>query len=351
MEPIVVRWLIAVALPLGGWLIGWPVRKLLFGRLASLFAKTSSHVDDIVFEAIRGHVPLWFFLIGLVTGTRIAPIPERIVSLLDRGAVALFIVSMTLVVSRVAIRLIVHYGETSGAPIPTTGLTQGLVKGVVALLGALMVLSSVGVAIGPLLGALGVGSLAVALALQPTLSNLVAGMLLTASRKVRYGDFVELDSGQSGFVEDIGWRATHIRETTNNLVIIPNSKLADSIVRNHNLPEREELISLSLGVAYGSDLAKVERVALEVGREVLRTADGGVASHEPPFRYTAFGESAIQFSVVLRAREFADRPLLVHEFIKRLHARFAAEGIEIPFPQRDLRVRGVVPVAMRDAAG
>ncbi|HET6372298.1 MAG TPA: mechanosensitive ion channel family protein, partial [Candidatus Polarisedimenticolia bacterium] len=198
--------------------------------------------------------------------------------------------------------------------------------------------------------ALGVGSLAVALALQPTLSNLFAGVHLTVARPVRVGDFIELEGGRKGFVEDIGWRATRVRELPNNLVIVPNAKLAEMVLVNYAMPESEQAALVQVSVSYASDLAHVERVTVEVAREILTEVRGGVAEFEPFIRFHTFGDSSIDFTVILRVRGFTDRFLVVHEFVKRLHSRYGREGIEIPFPQRVLHGVSPIPLPAAQAA-
>jgi small-conductance mechanosensitive channel len=202
------------------------------------------------------------------------------------------------------------------------------------MIGAMVILSQLGVAITPVLTALGVGSLAVALALQPTLANMFAGIYIAVARQIRIGDFVELESGQSGFVTDIGWRTTLIRELPNNMIIIPNSKLAEIIVKNYALPDSELATLVDVGVSYASDLEKVERIVIETARATLREVEGAVPDFEPFIRYNAFADSSVNFTVVLRAKTVSDRVPLRHEFVKRLHRAFAQHGIEIPFPQR-----------------
>jgi small-conductance mechanosensitive channel len=192
------------------------------------------------------------------------------------------------------------------------------------------------VSITPLLGALGVGGLAVALALQDTLANLFAGVHILASKKVQQGDYVALDGGQEGYIVDINWRNTTIRQIQGNLVVVPNSRFADAIMTNFHQPAQDMSVLVPVGVSYDSDLDEVERVTLEVAREVLKEVEGGVPDHEPLVRFNGFGESSIDFSVILRSREFGDQYRLVHEFIKRLHRRYGAEGIEIPYPIRTL---------------
>ena len=207
-------------------------------------------------------------------------------------------------------------------------------------LGLLVVLQTLGVSITPLLTALGIGGLAVGLALQDTLANFFAGMHILASQQVRPGDYVRLTTGEEGYVRDVTWRYTTILHSANNLTIVPNAKLASSVITNYSLPDPELAVLLSVGVGYGSDLARVEAVTISVGLEVMAEVKGGVRTFEPFIRYTAFGDSSINFTVTLRGGEVVDQHLIRHEFIKRLHRCYQAEGIEIPFPSRTVHLHG-----------
>jgi small-conductance mechanosensitive channel len=131
----------------------------------------------------------------------------------------------------------------------------------------------------------------------------------------------------------------------NNLVVVPNAKLAQAIVVNHYLPSQDLAVLVEVGVDYASDLRHVERVVMAVGRDVMQHVPGGVPEFEPFIRYHTFAESSIDFTVVLRAREFVDQYLITHEFIKRLHPAFEVEGIAIPFPIRTVVRRGAAPRA------
>jgi small-conductance mechanosensitive channel len=201
-------------------------------------------------------------------------------------------------------------------------------------------LNTVGVSIAPILTALGVGSLAVALALQPTLTNLFAGMQISFNGRVRVGDFIELEGGQSGVIGDITWRTTQIREMSGNTIVVPNAKLVDAIVRNYTMPDPEMGFGVPVSVGYDSDLAQVERVILEEAHAVMAGSPGAAKGFEPLARVASFGADGVQFNVILRAASPGDRFVLIHELLKRLHARFKAEGIDIPFPQRVVHVRG-----------
>ena len=178
------------------------------------------------------------------------------------------------------------------------------------------------------------------LALQDTLSNLFSGLQITMSRQINPGDYVRLDTGEEGYVTDITWRNTTIRALPNNMVVVPNAKLAGAIVTNYYLPQQEMAVLVQVGVAYESDLKKVETVTIETGREVMQEVPGGVPEFEPFIRYHTFADFSINFTVILRAREYVDQYLIKHEFVKRLHQRYNREGITIPFPIRTVHLPG-----------
>ncbi len=203
-------------------------------------------------------------------------------------------------------------------------------------LGALIALDSLGISISPMLAGLGIGGLAVALAVQPTLSNFFAGTYLVTEGELRSGDFIELDGGPSGFVVDVGWRSTKVRSRFNNLVIIPNSKMVDTIVTNYYSPTPAMNVVIDCGVAYESNLAHVERVALQATNEVIARSDHAIKDVEPFFGFSAFGDSNIDFFVFFQATDRLGSFVVKSEAIKRIHERFNEEGIEINYPVRKL---------------
>jgi small-conductance mechanosensitive channel len=329
-------WLAALAAFLGMCLAGYFARAVIVRRLETLFARTSTTFDDLALAAVRTHVQLWFALGGIALAARFAPVSERIAAAADRVCSAGFSLSLAVAAATLAAGWLQSYSNRMGVAVGTTTLVQHTIRGLIVAVGGLLVLSNLGVSITPLLTALGVGSLAVALALQPTLSNLFAGLHLALARPIRVGDFIELETGSRGYVMDIGWRATRIRELPNNIVIVPNARLAEMRLINFAMPEPEQSALVQVGVGYGSDLRLVERVTIDVAQEVLRDVQGGVPEFQPFIRYHTFGDSSINFSVILRVKEFTDRYLVIHEFIKRLKLRYDRERIEIPFPQRVL---------------
>ena len=228
--------------------------------------------------------------------------------------------------------------QSAAAQTRTLPVLRRIVKVGIALVGAMIVLDPLGVAIGPLLAGLGIGGIAVALAAQPILANIFAGSYMLSDGSIAVGDFIELDGGPSGWVEDIGLRATHIRTFDNNLVLIPNSTLADATVTNFDSDAPPSGARVICGIAYEEDLARVEAVVVEELTELIDTHPEVDSEYEPYVRFATFAESNIQFLMRLRSRNRRDVALVQHEMIKRVHGRFGAEGIKISYPARRLLV-------------
>ncbi|GBC81435.1 Small-conductance mechanosensitive channel [bacterium HR10] len=335
----------------GGLLAGVITERLVLNWLRRWAERTTWKLDEVLIDALRGVAFLLLTLLGLhlaLVYWRLPPPYERILS---KAIVALALLIGTVALMRFLSGVVIHYASRYVLVPATTSAFQTIVRVSIFVVGLMVIFQTLGVNVTPILTALGVGGLAIALALQDTLANLFAGLHILAVRQIRPGDFVRLESGEEGYVGDIGWRNTTIRTLTNNLVIIPNTKLAGAIVTNYSLPESETAVLVQVGVSYDSDLEWVERVTREVARDVLRTVPGGVPDFEPLIRYQTFGDSSIQFTVVLRGRTYPDQHLLRHEFIKRLHQRYREEGIEIPFPIRTLYVREAAPILKRDPGG
>ena len=330
----ILRWAAGLAVGLAVWLVGWLLGRLLLRRMRRLLHRTPTELDDLVVAAAQPQIPVWSALLGVALGAQQAPLTESTRGVVVQGLEVLLILSLTLAASRFLGELVRRKSARLPEALPASTLTQNLIRVVVIGLGLLVIAGQLGIAITPIVTALGVGSLAVALALQPTLANFFAGFHITLARQVRVGDFIELENAGQGYVEDIGWRSTQIRELPNNLIIVPNARLAEIVVKNYSLPETEQAALVQVGVAYGSDLDEVERVTVDTARDVQRTVPGAVEAFEPFIRLHTFGDSSINLTVILRVKEFVNRYLVTHEFVKRLHRSYAKAGIEIPFPQR-----------------
>lgn len=319
--------------------LGVVAEKIILKRLRRLAERTKWQADDLLLDSLQGFLFFWSLLAGLHISLLSLPLKPSLLPTLQKIITILYILSLTIFLSRVSVRFFRASGAKSREALPSASIFENLIRVFIFLLGFMMILHSLGISIAPILTALGVGGLAVALALQDTLSNLFSGLHILVSRQIRPGDYIKLSTGEEGYVEDITWRNTTIRQLPNNLVIVPNAKLATTIVTNYHLPARELAVRVEVGVSYDSDLEKVERVTIEVAKEVMQEVPGGVAEFEPLVRYHTFADSSIAFSVILRAREFTDQYLVKHEFVKRLHRRYREEGIVIPYPIRTVYLK------------
>lgn len=223
-------------------------------------------------------------------------------------------------------------------------------KAFVVVIAFMMILSEFGIEIGPLIASLGIIGLAVALAFQETLSNFFAGATLVAERPIRIGDYVRLDTGEEGYVRRIGWRSAEIEELAGNTIIVPHKKLSGAVIKDYFRPTKEVAVLVNASVSYDSDLKRVEEVVVDVAKHIQSHVKGAVRDFEPFIRYNKFGDSGIEFTVILRAQEFVHQYLIKHEFIKRLHARCKREGIAIPYPKRDIYIKSIAGLAAAAAA-
>lgn len=329
------------------WAVGHIVSAALMSRIGEWLPGRHHRVADAAVRLVRSRLPWWSLLVGAWLSAGYWPLTSEGHLLVGRAAFVAGMISITLALATLASESVESYAALISPTIPVSSLTRNVAWSFIAVLGLLVVLNGLGLSITPMLTALGVGGLAVALALQEPLANFFAGVFMTLAGQVRVGDYVKLDSGQEGYVADFSWRSTRLRMLANNLVVVPNSKLAQAIVVNHHLPSQDLAVLVEVGVDYGSDLRQVEQVVMDVGRSVMTEVPGGVSEFDPFIRYHTFGASSVDFTVILRAKEFVDQYLVKHEFVKRLHTRFAQEGIVIPFPVRTIAVRD--PLAVRRA--
>lgn len=326
------------------------VRRLLLSVLRRWAGKTETAIDDILLSVIRGPSVFWGIALGLYVGIGTSVLPPRIIHVAFSVLHALVILSFTFVAANVASHLLRFAAER--AELPLTGLTQVVVKGVVITIGVLILLGTLGVSIAPILTALGVGGLAVALALQDTLSNLFAGIHILMEKSIRVGDVIRLESGEEGAVADIGWRTTRIRLLPNTVVIIPNNKLAQARILNYSLPDKSMALLIPISVSYDSDLDLVQQILVEETTSGIGQIPGLLAVPAPMVRFIpGFGQSSLDLTLVVQVREFADQPLVQHELRLRILKRFRAEGVDIPFPARTVYVHGEESALRASAPG
>ncbi len=322
-----------------GLIAGLLMERLVLAALRRAALRTKWAGDEILINGLHGMVVILFVLAGLY-GALLAADPEAQWVYFDVARniiISAMILLITVAAGRVSVGFVELYASGIPGIEPSTSIFSHITRAAIYVTGILVILQTLGISITPMLTALGVGGLGIALALQDTLSNLFAGLHLIASRQIRVGDYIQLDSGDAGYVTDITWRNTTIRSLPNNMIIVPNANLAAMTITNYNQPEQQMAVVIQVGVAYDSDLLQVERVTIEIASQVVQDVTGGIADFEPFIRYHTFGESSIDFSVILRVKEFGDQYVMKHEFVKRLQERFRREGIEIPFPIRTIQ--------------
>ncbi|MBI4907834.1 MAG: mechanosensitive ion channel family protein [Acidobacteria bacterium] len=320
--------------------IGWFARRFLFRILERWAGRSKARFDDLLVGALRGPFMLWVLILGLHLATQSSELPVRVTALVSKALLILWIVSLTVVAAQLAGSLIKSYGGGVSSALPVTTLTQNVASLSVATMGTLILLNMLGIPVTPILTALGVGGIAVALALQDTLSNLFAGFYVSLAGQVRVGDYIKIETGEEGYVTDISWRSTTMRALPNNLIIVPNAKLAQAIVTNYHLPEKRMSLLLPVGVSYDSDPEAIERILIEEAASGAQEIPGLLAEPAPFVRFIpGFGDSSLNFTLICQVAEFVDQYPVQHELRKRIFKRFRQEGIEIPFPIRTVYIK------------
>jgi small-conductance mechanosensitive channel len=330
--------LIPLGLLVGTIVAGLIVRRLLFRLVREWAAGTDSHLDVVVTQTLRGPIVLWSIILGLHLATQNSRLPARYLHHLPAILSALGVLAVTIAVSRLAGNAVRFYGARVKGAQSVTSLTQRLAQIVVLAVGMVWLLKVVfDLSLTPILTTLGVGGLAVALALQETLSNLFAGFYVSISGLVRIGDYIKLNTGEEGYVQDINWRCTTMRTINDNLVVVPNSKLGQAIFTNYYLPEPRMGLSISLGVGYDSDVDRVEKILREETLAAAADISGLLTDPAPTIRFNP-GPSdwSLIYQINFNIGQFADQYLVQSELRKRLYKRLVREGISMPFPTHNV---------------
>ncbi len=334
------RLLLPILVFIGFVIAGYALRIFLNVYLTGLAKKTKTKVDEIIIDAVKTPIVVIFLLAGVNFALGLADfVPAQVTQYLPTVFSVVIILIATLAIGRAIKGILIYYGLTRPNLKSLVPLLSKISKFLIYFIALVLILRSLGIDVTALVAGLGIAGIAIAFALQETLSQFFSGLYIMTDRPVRIGDYIELESGQKGYVVDVGWRSTRIRELPNNIIIIPNTKLAGARITNFYLPDKETACLVQVGVSYNSDLEKVERVTIEVGREAIKRVEGEMPGFDPFIRYHTFSDFSINFTVILRVKEYVDKFLLTHEFIKALHKRYKKEGIVIPFPIRTVYMK------------
>ncbi|MUH01455.1 mechanosensitive ion channel [Scytonema sp. UIC 10036] len=321
-----------------GLLSGIIGEQVIFIKLKKIAFGRKFPIGEILIQSLNRMPFIWCTLAGFYAAVISYRADPEITEVIKKFITIAFLYSVTLVLARLTAGIINLYLRRTERL--SASLISNVAKTTVLVLGILILLQTLGVEITPVITTLGITGIAVGLALQDTLANLFSGFYLIISKQVRTGDYVKLDSGNhEGYVTDITWRNTTIKELSNNVIIVPNSKLATAIFTNYHLPVKEITLVMTVGVSYDSDLEQVERVTVEVAKEVMQEVAPELMSNEPYLRFEEFADFSINFTLYMRVSEFFDQRIARHLFVKKLHKRYQKEGIKIPFPVRDVYVQ------------
>jgi small-conductance mechanosensitive channel len=318
----------------GGFALGFLLEILLLKRISTFLQHKKYKAGYFIVSSIKGLVTTWFLTLSCLIAANILHVSESLSTIVNKICFSIIVFSLAILVSRVLVKLIKLKTADSDSAQQSTSIILNIIRAIIIVIGFMLVLQVFGISITPMLTALGVGGLAVALALQDTLSNLFSGIQIVATKRIHNGDYILLDTGQEGYVEDITWRNTIIKNIHNNMIIIPNSKVSNSLITNYSFPDPELSVVLEVGVSYDSDLSFVEKITVETAKHCVSNIPGGIPSFEPIVRFHTFSDSSINFRVIFRANHYDNLSYLRHEFIKALHQKYKEVNVEIPYPIR-----------------
>ena len=339
VEPVV-----AVAVVLVSMLVAAFVHLAVFPLIMHLAHRTPTELDGILIQAARWPLNVGVMVLGIYLSlTLTLDLPSGVQGFIDIVAQATGALLLVILFGRVVSRGMDWAIEEQGKRTHRTVdmrlmlMLRRVLATLIYGLGLLLVINILGIPISPLIAGLGLGGVAVALAIQPTLSNLFAGTYVMTEGVVSPGDYIEMEGGIAGYVLEVGWRSTRLRTWSNNLVVVPNARFAETIITNYYEPDPPVNVHLTCGVSYDSDLARVEAVSMDVMNGVLDTSPHGVKEYGAYFGFDTFGESNVDFWLFVQARDRLASFELRSELIHELHRRFDEEGIVINYPVRSLQ--------------
>ncbi|MBW2966659.1 mechanosensitive ion channel family protein [Candidatus Woesearchaeota archaeon] len=309
--------------------------------ILKLTRKTKTKVDEL----IVGKTSKPFSLILILIGIRLAVMPlgltENITRILNMIVSSFIAVLATYIVILVIDILLDNWGkrwaEKTKSALDTQLLTllHRFSKILFSILGFLFILDLWGIKIGALLASLGIAGIAVAFALQTTLGNIFGGISMIIDKTIKVGDIIEVDADTMGYVIDIGLRSTKIRTFNNQIITVPNGKLASSRIQNFVHKDPSARVVIQFGVAYGSNIDKVKKVTLKEINQIK----GIKKDPEPLVRFVEMADSALLFKAYFWVKSYKDRIPATDDANYRIYNALNKHKINIPFPQMDVHVK------------
>jgi len=302
-------------------------RRWMLGRLERMAVRRPKSFAAVLREDLGTPTLLWCLTISVDALLRTIQLSVSAEQLGHSLVVSFLILSLTMVASSVLMRAMQLYGEQHSLPFAVAGLSQTLTRAVVFSVGLLVLLRFLGISITPVLTALGVGGLAVALALQETLANLFAGIHILVERPIAVGDFIRLSAGEEGMVSDIGWRTTRLVTGSNNTVVIPNKTITSGNLLNYSMPSAEVGVWVPVMLGLDADMGKAEKIAVvaALGTEGVLTEPAPSLVADPGMQATHL-QYRLAFRVALHTQEGSIRTQVVN----RMLDGFRKGGVPMP---------------------
>ena len=339
VEPV-----LAIGVVLISMVVAALVHFAMFPLVVRLTNQTPTELDDILIRAARWPINVGIVVLGLYLSLTITlDLPDGVQGFIDLIAQAVGAFLLVALLGRLVSRGMdwaISEQEKKSRRTVDARLLMMLRRILVVMiygLGLLLVINTLGIPISPLIAGLGLGGVAVALAIQPTLSNLFAGTYVMTEGVVSPGDYIEMEGGVAGYVLEVGWRSTRLRTWSNTLVVVPNARFAETIITNYYEPAPPVNVYLTCGVSYDSDLVQVEAVSMDVMKQILEASPHGVQEYGAYFGFDNFGESNVDFWLFVQARDRLASFELRSELVRELHRRFDEEGIVINYPVRSIQ--------------
>jgi small-conductance mechanosensitive channel len=310
------------------------VRRALKSWLRRLADANPTELGEVLAASLPRPLAVATFLAALSFGARLLPVSSTLTMAFRHVLPFAAGVIAVVVMMRVGLRSIDAFGKSNPALKASAGVGKAAAwVGGLALI-AVLVSDALGISLAPALTALGVGTLAVALALQDTLANFFAGIYLLVDKPVRPGDFVRLESGHEGYVDSIGWRSTQIKTLIGSWVIVPNATLSKAVLANFRGANPRLVLEIRVDVAHGSDVPAVERALDEVAKSVHQIR--GVLTDPAPYArfHPGFTDVSLAFTVYSKLDPSADSVLVGHDIRNRIAAQLAKAGIALAMSPR-----------------
>lgn len=323
---VIVDW-VQAALAFGVSLAGMLLMRHLLMKWLVKQTEGPGRGARVLLSSLRYPSFLWCLTGALAVTLRFTNLPGYAEYWAEAGLVVFVVLSVCVVTSSLLVRLADVTAQERGLSVAMSGVAKALIHVFVLTIGATVLLRYFDTSIAPLLTALGVGGLALALALRDTLANFFAGIHILVEAPISIGDFIRLSSGEEGTVTDIGWRTTRVLTTTNNVIVIPNEKITSSILTNFALPNQKVVAEVQIVTALNADVDRASAIALEEASKEENLVPDFVplVIFDPGVLPTH-----LQFKLIIQVKHRLNQGIAQSNIRRRMLARFRAEGIALP---------------------